>query len=542
MHGVARNDIPSSGGPMHPVAMFEFVIGMLVGIVALHWLAHRLRWPPSIALLVGGGALAFVPGAPTFHLDPDLVLVLFLPPLLMDGAWVTDMARFRRHLAGILSLAIGAVVFTTLVVAAVTHWLMPSLPWAACAALGAIVAPPDAVSARAVLQGIKLPRRLSTLLEGESLLNDAAGLVLFRFAVAATLGGAFDPAVALGQFAWLALGGVVVGLVLGRLWIEIAKRLHDELTLIVSLTLVCWLTYLAAEAIHVSGVIATVTVGLVLGWHQHVVLSAAVRLRGSSFWSVLVFVLEALVFMLIGLSLREIIEHAGGFGTVFQQLAWPLVAIVLGLTAARFAWVFGSNALVGIAARAKLARERPLDRGSSIVMGWAGMRGVVTLAVALSLPEQMPARDFMLLAAFGVIFVTVVLQGSTLGLVIRFSGVRQTEADAPPMSLIAAEQAIMRAQLVAVERLARDDEGTVIHPRLLDQYTRRVSVSENYQGTLEAREGAIAAHFDVIIAAVAAGRRELVRLHRAHQIDEETLHSLEHDLDLEELAALSAKS
>ena len=306
-------------------------------------------------------------GAPTFHLDPDLVLVLFLPPLLMDGAWVTDIARFRRHLAGILSLAIGAVIFTTLVVAAVTHWLMPSLPWAACAALGAIVSPPDAVSARAVLQRIKLPRRLSTLLEGESLLNDAAGLVLFRFAVAAAMGGAFDPGVALGHFAWLAVGGIIVGLVVGRLWVAISHRLHDELTLILSLTLVCWLTYLAGEAIHVSGVIATVTVGLVLGWHQHVVLTAAARLRGSSFWSVLVFVLEALVFMLIGLSLREIIEHAGGFGIVFEQLAWPLIAIVLGLTAARFAWVFGSNFLLRIASRAKLtrheaARSRRRDR------------------------------------------------------------------------------------------------------------------------------------------------------------------------------------
>jgi Na+/H+ antiporter len=527
---------------MHPVGMFELVIGMLVGIVALHWLADRMNWPPSIALLIGGGALAFVPGAPTFHLDPDLVLVLFLPPLLMDGAWVTDIARFRRHLAGILSLAVGAVIFTTLVVAAVTHWLFPSLPWAACAALGAIVAPPDAVSARAVLQRIKLPRRLSTLLEGESLLNDAAGLVLFRFAVAAAMGGAFDPAVALGHFAWLAVGGIVVGLVVGRLWVAISTRLHDELTLILSLTLVCWLTYLAAEAIHVSGVIATVTVGLVLGWHQHVVLSAAARLRGSSFWSVLVFVLEALVFMLIGLSLREIIEHAGGFGIVFQQLAWPLAAIVLGLTAARFAWVFGSNFLLRIASRAKLTRHEPLDRSSAVVMSWAGMRGVVTLAVALSLPEQMPARDFMLLAAFGVIFVTVVVQGSTLGLMIRISGIRQTEAEAAPMSVIAAENAVRRAQLAAVEQLARDSEGTVIHPRLLDHYSRRVSVAESFQGPSEARASAIAAHFDVVIASVAAGRRELVRLHRANQIDDETLQSLERDLDLEELAAISAKS
>src|SRR6478609_1511957 len=192
---------------MHPVETFELVVGMLVAIVALHWLAARLHWPPSIALIFGGGALAFIPGVPVFRLDPDLVLVLFLPPLLIDGAWVTEIARFRRHFLGILSLAIGAVLFTTFIVAWVAHWLFPALPWAACAALGAIVAPPDAVSARALLGRVKLPRRLATLLEGESLLNDATGLVLFRFAVAAAMGGAFDPSVALGQFAALALGG-----------------------------------------------------------------------------------------------------------------------------------------------------------------------------------------------------------------------------------------------------------------------------------------------------------------------------------------------
>ena len=177
---------------MHPVEIFELVLVLLAVVVALHWVARRLRLPPATALLVGGGALAFVPRLPPFAIDPSLILVLFLPPLLMDGAYFTAFGRFRRHLPGILSLAVGAVVFTTLSVGVVIHWLVPSLPWAACFALGAIVSPPDAVSARAVLQRVKLPRRLSALLEGESLLNDATGLVLFRFAVAATLSGAFD--------------------------------------------------------------------------------------------------------------------------------------------------------------------------------------------------------------------------------------------------------------------------------------------------------------------------------------------------------------
>jgi CPA1 family monovalent cation:H+ antiporter len=208
---------------MHAVEIFEMVIAMMLATVALHYAANRLRLPPSVALLAGGTMLAFLPGLPVIALDPGLVLVIFLPPLLMDGAWFTALAHFRRHLGGILSLAIGAVVFTTLVVAVVTHMLLPSLPWAACAALGAIVSPPDAISARAVLQGVRLPRRITTLLEGESLLNDASGLVLFRFAVAAALTGMFSIADAVASFAILAVGGMLVGAAIGALWVLVVR-------------------------------------------------------------------------------------------------------------------------------------------------------------------------------------------------------------------------------------------------------------------------------------------------------------------------------
>jgi CPA1 family monovalent cation:H+ antiporter len=213
---------------MNAVHLFELLIAMLFAVIALHYVAHRLRLPPAVALILGGAALAFIPGLPRFSLDPALVLVIFLPPLLMDGAWFIPLRHLRRHIFGILSLAIGAVVFTTVVVAVVTHALLPSLPWAACAALGAIVSPPDAIAARAVLQRVRLPQRLSILLEGESLLNDATGLVLFRFAVAAAVTGTFSAVDALGSFALLALGGVAVGAVVGGAWVAVIKRLRDE--------------------------------------------------------------------------------------------------------------------------------------------------------------------------------------------------------------------------------------------------------------------------------------------------------------------------
>ncbi|MBS7812613.1 Na+/H+ antiporter [Roseococcus pinisoli] len=527
---------------MHPVELFELVIAMCLAIIILHFAARRLFLPPAVALLAGGTALAFLPGLPAISLNPELVLVIFLPPLLMDGAWFTALGHFRRHLVGILSLAIGAVVFTTIVVAVVAHLLLPSLPWAACAALGAIVSPPDAVSARAVLQRVRLPRRVMTLLEGESLLNDATGLVLFRFAVAATVTGAFSASDALMSFGVLAVGGVVVGLAIGGLWVLLARRLGDDDLVIAISMLVCWSAYLAGEKLHVSGVIATVTAGLVTGWYQHVVLSARTRMRGTSFWSVMVFFFEAAVFILIGFSLRGVLDRVGGLEVVIEQMAWPVTVIVVAMTLARFAWVFASDLVIAAAHRLRLTRKPPLGPRASTVISWAGMRGVVTLAVALTLPEAMPGRDFMLVTAFAVILGTVLIQGMTLGFVIRLTGVGRVQEVGPKLTLSQAEAAIGQVQLQVVERLAYDEEGKLIHPQLLNTYQRRAAIRANYPGREEELAPNLKAHFDVVLAAIAAGRAELVRLHRAFEIDEETLHDLERDLDLEELSALSASS
>ncbi|WP_294641304.1 Na+/H+ antiporter [uncultured Aureimonas sp.] len=526
---------------MHPVELFEVIVAMFVAVLVLHYIAQRLSLPPAVALLIGGGTLAFVPGLPPVELDPELVLVVFLPPLLMDGAWFTALAPFRRHLAGIASLAIGAVLFTTAAVALAAKAVVPELPWAACIALGAIVSPPDAVSARAVLQRVKLPRRLATLLEGESLLNDATGLVLFRLAVAATLTGTFSLGEALGSFTLLVGGGLAVGSAIGALWVLVLRRLGDDYLMIAASVLVCWVSYLVGELVHVSGVIATVTAGLVCGWYQHTVFTASVRLRGVAFWQVLIFLLEAAVFVLIGLSLRGVLERVGGIGVVWTDMAGAVAAVIAAMTLARFAWVFGADAVLGRLHRRGAGSAEPLGGRAATVMSWAGMRGVVTLAVALSLPETMPGRDLMLVVAFAAILVTVLVQGTTLGLVIRWAGLSEDERAHPPLDLFAAEAAMVKAQLAAVERQAFSADGTLLHPRLLDSYRRRASLSADFTGDAAERDESIMAHFDVILAAIAAGRAELVRLHRTHQIDDETLHDLERDLDLEELGAIAAK-
>jgi CPA1 family monovalent cation:H+ antiporter len=519
---------------MNAVHTFEVILALLALVIALTWTASRVGLPPATSLLVGGGLLAFVPALPPITLDPNLALVLFLPPLLMDSAYFTAFGRFRKHLNGILSLAVGAVVFTTLIVGLVVHWLVPQLPWAACFVLGAIVSPPDAISARAVLQRVTLPRRLTALLEGESLLNDATGLTLFRFGVAASLSGVFDAGAAVQSFFVLALGGVLIGLAVATAWVLAVRKLGNQTLIVTATTLMCWLSYLLGEAVHVSGVIATVVAGLVLGWYQHVIFPATVRLRGNAFWQILVFVLEALVFILIGFSLRGVVERVGDVGGASSEMILPVVGVILAVIVARFAWIFATDASLGLARALGFKRVRTLGWRQATVLSWTGMRGVVTLAVALALPQQMPGRDLMLVAAFAVIFATVVIQGTTLAWVVR--KVQPTDEDPPAkMNLPAAEAAIAAAKAGAVEAHAYSADGVLVHPQLLEQYRRRLEVTKRYAADADAFMDNLGTHFDVVLTAIAAGRAELIRIHREGLIEDEVLHDLERDLDVEEL-------
>lgn len=527
---------------MHSLQLFELMIAMLMAIIVLHYVAERLSLPPAVALLAGGMLFAFVPGLPVITLDPELVLVIFLPPLLMDGAWFIALRHLHRHMIGIMGLALGAVLFTTIVVAAVAHWLMPWLPFAACAALGAIVSPPDAISARAVLQHVRLPRRLAILLEGESLFNDASGLVLFRFAVAAAVTGAFSTIAAAQSFVLLAVGGAAVGAMIGAIWVFLVPRLEDKYLVIAASLLVPWASYLLAEAVAASGVIATVTAGLICGWYQHVILSATVRRNAESFWAVMVFLMEAFVFLLIGSSLRGVMDRVGGFERVLHEMTLPVVAILIALTVARFLWVFASDAAIAMLRRLGVRRYSPIGLRGATVLGWAGMRGVVTLAIALSVPEDFPGRDIILVTAFAVIIGTVLIQGTTLGMVIRAVGLIEPESDRPRMSMSEAEAAMAQVQAQIVEEHAYDDAGELIHPRLLDSYRRRAAISADYAGQEHIYEDDLHSHFDLILKAVAAGRTELLRLHRSGEIDESVFKELERDLDLEEMGALAGKS
>jgi monovalent cation/hydrogen antiporter len=520
------------------VSRFELILLFMAVVIGLELLARRARLPPAAAFILGGIVLAFIPGLPDIALDPDLALVLFLPPLLLSSAFYTVWRDFRANLRIILQLAVGAVAFTTLAVGLVAHWVAPFLPWAACFALGAIVSPPDAVAAKAVLQDLPLPRRIIVLLEGESLVNDASGLVLYRFAVAAALTGTFDARLATVTFTALAVGGVAIGAAFGWVVTVLLKRLRDPTLSVLASFLAAWAAYIGGEAAHVSGVLSTVACGLVMGWRQHEVLTAATRIEAFAVWKVAVFILESLIFILIGLSLRGVIERLGGSWEAIGVLMPSASAIVVTVILTRFMWMFPATYVPRFLIPALRRRDPYPPISVPIIMSWAGMRGVVSLAAALALPEGFPGRDFIVATTFAVFLVTVLLQGATLAPLIRalsFEGFHSMEART--LSEADARTRMAAAQLAEVDRRSKMDSETDRHPRLVEQYGYRARAAARYsqsEGQLIDRKQE---HFTVVLAAVAAGRVEVLRLHREGSIHDTVLHALEHELDLEEMTA-----
>jgi CPA1 family monovalent cation:H+ antiporter len=517
---------------------FKLILLTLVAIVGLELLAKRLKLPPAAAQLMGGIGIAFLPGLPLVEIDPELILLIFLPPLLMDGAYTTVWGDFKRNISGILLLAIGAVIFTTLVIGVVCHWLVPAMPWGACFAMGAILSPPDAISAKAVLQRVRLPRKIMILLEGESMLNDATGLVLYKFSVVAALTGAFSWYNVTGDFVLLALGGVAVGALTAYATIKLLKYLDEVYLVIVTSILPAWLCFILAEKLEVSGVIATVTYGMILGWFQHEVFSAATRRRGTAFWQILIFILESFVFILIGLSLRGVFDRLSNASQTLGEFEMIIAAIVLTVLVSRFVWVFAIDALASLLSHIRQKNPVKLDWRFATIKSWVGMRGVVTLAIALSLPPNFPGRDLILITAFIVILVTVLLQGTTIGLLIKRLNIKAGGHTEPAFLTESQGWAkIEAAQFEMVKELAYDEKGQLQHPRLLEQYGYRANISNLHKDNVSPPMDLLTSHYDIVLAAIAAGRQELLKLHRAGELHDELLHIIERDLDIQEIAA-----
>jgi Na+/H+ antiporter len=515
----------------------EAVVLLLGAVLLLMAVARRLLVPYPIFLVLGGLILGFVPGVPAVRLDPELVFLIFLPPILWSAAYFTSFRDFQANLRPITLLAVGLVVATTAAVAAVGHAIVPGLPWPAAFALGAIVSPPDAVAATAIARRLRIPHRVVTILEGESLVNDAAALVLYRAAVAATVTGAFVARETLGQFVLAAAGGVAIGLAIGLLTREALHHSEDSLVETAITLLAPYAAWIAAERMHASAVLACVAGGLYVRRGFSAAVPPTTRIQSRAVWELLVFVLNGVIFVLIGLQLRAIRDE----GLIEDPARLVVYGAVISAVAIaiRLLWVPLAAVIPRLVSPA-LRRRDPLPPWPSIfLVAWTGMRGIVSLAAALALPlttaagTPFPARDEIVVLTFAVILATLVLQGLTLGPLIRW--LRLADDGTLEAEEVHARQEAARAVLARLDELAqgpeasREDIGQM--QTLYTQRVQRASSIDPGAGAEAAR--AQAARRRLRHETLSAERRALIALRDQGVISDDVLHRLEQELDIE---------
>ena len=509
------------------------LILLLVAVVGLASASRAIGIPYPIVLVCGGAALGFLPGIPEVELEPELVLVIFLPPLLYSAAFFASLRDLKADLRSISLLAIGLVIATACVVAVAAHALIEDLPWAAAFALGAIVAPTDPVAATAVARRLSVPRRTINILEGESLINDGTALVLYRVAVGA-IGGGFSLLEAGADFVLGAAGGIAIGLAVGWVIGEIRRRIDDPPIEVTISLLTGYAAYVPAERIGASGVLAAVTVGVYMGWRAPEISTARMRLAGFSVWEILQFLLNALLFVLIGLQLPRVLEGLTDAETGTVLLTALVVSLAVILT--RLAWVHVVTALIRAIDRRPSQRERRTGWRQRTILGWSGMRGSVSLAAALALPLDFPARDEILFVTFAVIFATLVLQGLTLPAVIRWSGVQDDGAEAQEELL--ARRRATEAALERIEELGAEEwpyEDTIDRQRRAYRYrASRLGARAGETEDGDGYEHRALKYQKVVHEILAAQRRAVVELRNTGLISNDVMHRIERELDLEE--------
>jgi monovalent cation/hydrogen antiporter len=534
------------------LTQLELILGLLVAVAALATLATRLKVPYPILLVLGGSVLGFVPKLPQVELDPELVFLLFLPPLLYVSALFTSWRDFRANVRPITLLAVGLVLLTTCVVAAVTHATI-GLPWSAAFVLGAIVSPTDAIAATAVAQRLGVPRRIITILEGESLVNDATGIVAYRIAVAAVVTGAFSIWEAGFQFVVGAAGGVAVGLAVGWFVIWARRHLSEDPSIQNTLSLLTpFVSYLLAEELpsylwhyfgfpgelHFSGVLAVVTTGLYWGRRGQTVISSGTRLQGYAVWELVTFLLNGLIFVLIGLQLRNVVEQLGEYSAGDLILYAVLVSLTVILV--RMAWVFPATYVPRWVSRRLRERDPSPPWQAVTVIAWTGMRGVISLAAALALPLQTASgaefvwRDLIIFLTFCVILATLVVQGLSLPVLIRALGLEDDnigDKEETHGRIQVAEAALERLDELVDEDWVREDTAERI--RGLYNY-RRNRFSTRFEGDPDGVEERSSAYQQLMAELLGAQRQRLVRMRDEGKIGDEVMHRIERELDLEE--------
>lgn len=411
--------------------LLPFMLALIVVIVLIEMLADKLRIAYPILLVVVGLMLSFIPGLPTIQIDPDMIFFIFLPPLLFEASWTISFKEMKKWWRMISSFAFIVVFFSALTVALLTNYFIPGFTLALGFLLGGIVSPPDAVSTGAIMKFVKIPKSTSAILEGESLLNDASSLIIVRFALVAVGTGQFIFKTAIVDFSWMVIGGIGIGLLGGWLFMQAHKRLPTDAPSDIVFTLVePYLLYWAAEQMHSSGVLAVVAGGLFLSTRRLTFLSSSSRIKGSSFWEALIFILNGIVFMIIGLALPEVVKGLREDGIPLNKAILYGAAVTVILIGTRMISSYGAM-VATIIFRPSLRLGSEISRkrrfAMPLLLGWTGMRGVVSLAAALSIPltlpsgEAFPHRNLILFVTFVVILLTLLIQGLTLPYIIKRS-------------------------------------------------------------------------------------------------------------------------
>ncbi|MET8758190.1 Na+/H+ antiporter [Lentzea sp. NPDC004782] len=512
---------------------------LLLGALVVTSIARRFNWPAPLVLVAVGLVVSFIPGVPEFELDPHLILVLVLPPLLYSAALDSSYLNIRANLRPIGLLAVGLVLFTTLVVGVTAKLVFPDLPFAAALVLGAVVAPPDAVAAVAIGRKLGLQRRAMTLLVGESLINDATALTAFKVAVAATVGAAMHPLAGVGMFVLVTVGGIAIGLVVGVAVRFLRKRLCEGVLESALGLLVPFGAYLLAEEgphllfhdVQFSGVLAVVVAGLYVGHHSPRG-TYTTRLQDAAVWRSVDVLLESFVFALIGLQLSTIVSDVN----LNSGLLLGAGAVLLATILARFVWMYPATYIPRYLSKGIRERERRPHPGQVTVIAWAGMRGVVTLAAAAAIPQEVPGRDIIVFCAFVVTVATLLLQGTTLPWVIDKIGFAGDDAR---QDALAEAQVQHRAAQAAVTRL--DEEIGEVPDHVRDQLRSLAEHRGNAAWERLGRqdeESPAAAYRRLRRLMLSAERDEFVRARDHGEIDDEVLFRVLRELDLEE-AALS---
>ena len=497
-------------------------------------LARRLGFVAPLVLLVGGLGLSFAPGLPDVHLEPELVLIGILPPLLYVAALQTSIPAFKHALRPILLLAVVLVALSALAVGTVVHMLLPAVPYAACVALGAIVAPPDAVSATAIARRVGLPRRVVTILEGESLLNDASALVLVRVATGALLGSAVGFWEIGGQVVLKAGGGLVIGYLAAIGAAKLHRNIEDPLLDDAVSLLTPFVVVIVAEELQTSSVVAVVVTGLYLGHRIPYLLSPTSRLQMDAVWRLLTFLLEGVVFLLVGLQLRGLVTDLGTDAVTAVRVTG---LVLLTLVAVRFAWMYPATYLARLVPRIRQREERP-PLAMPTIIAWAGMRGVVTLAAALTLPTpgegntpEYP-RDLFVFVAFAIIVLTLLIHGTTLPWLARRLGVIEDTSTQDALAEAGVQHAASRAALQRLEEKADGAPPSVVD-RLRALADSRANNAWERLGSQE-QETPSAAYGRLRREMISAERHVFKTARNEGRIPEEVLTRAQRELDLEE--------